>query len=454
MKRWILVIVMVWSARVGLGAERPNIILLLTDDQRYDTLGANGNEIVHTPHIDRLAAEGVSFDRAFVTTAICAVNRACIFTGQYASRHGIHNFSRSLSEEQLARTYPALLKAAGYRIGFVGKYGVGKKPEGHFDYDRGFNGQNHYFHEVDGEQRHLTELMGEWALEFLDMQDGDQPFCLSVSFKAPHVQDNDPRQFLYDPKFEALYADVTIPDVPLMESSFFEALPAFLRTSENRARWRKRFADAGMYQRSVKGYYRLISGADVVVGRIVARLRERGLSENTVIIFTSDHGFYLGERGFAGKWYAHEVSIQVPLIVYDPRNGPNADARHGTRRDEMALSIDLAPTILGLAGIEAPAEMDGRSLLPVVRGESPGWRSEFFYEHLFEHARIPRSEAVRTERWKYIRFIDSQPMYEELYDLEADPHERINRARDSAYGETLERMRDKWRAWRERRGGE
>ncbi len=450
--RWLLLIAMCLGSTPAARAadNRPNIIFLLTDDQRYDTLGASGNPIIRTPNLDTLAAGGVFFDRAYVTTSICAVNRACIFTGQYASAHGIHDFQTSLSPRQLARSYPAMLKAAGYRVGFVGKFGVGTKPVGLFDYDRGFDGQGRYFQEVDGRERHLTELMGDWAIEFLRTHEGDRPLCLSVSFKAPHVQDDDPRQFLYDPALEDMYAEDVIPPVPLSERSFFEALPEFLRTSENRRRWHKRFADDAMYQRSVKGYYRLISGVDLAVGRILRTLRELGMEKNTVILFTSDNGFYLGERGFAGKWFAHEVSIRVPLIVYDPRPDAALPGNAGTRREELVLSIDLAPTMLALAGIEPPAEMDGLSFLPLIRGNAPHWRTEFFYEHLFQHPHIPRSEAVRTQRWKYIRYIDIEPPYEELYDLPTDPHEEHNLAGLDTQEATLRMMREKWRAWRER----
>jgi len=170
-----------------------------------------------------------------------------------------------------------------------------------------------------------------------------------------------------------------------------------------------------MYQHSVKSYYRLVSGVDRVVGRIVARLKQKGLTDNTIILYTGDHGFYLGERGFAGKWYPHEVSIRVPLVVYDPRLPA---AERGTRRDQTVLTIDLAPT--------------------------------FFYEHLFKHRTIPCSEAVRDSRYKYIRYVESDPLCEELYDLEKDPDEAHNLANDPAHAATLERMREKWTAWHER----
>lgn len=428
-------------------SKRPNIIFLLTDDQRWDTLGCMGNRIVQTPNIDRLASQGVVFERCFVTTSICMTSRASILTGQYAARHGIWDFQTSLAPAQLAQTYPAQLKKAGYHIGFIGKWGVGKPPSDLFDYDKSFPGQGKYFQRIGGKTVHLNDLMSDQALEFLGQTPKDRPFCLAVSFKAPHVQDGDPRQFLYEPRLESLYQDVTIPPAPLSDPAFFDALPEFLKTSEGRVRWQLRFATPEMYQRSVKGYYRLISGVDDIVGRIVEKLQKTGVADNTIIVFTGDNGFYLGEHGLAGKWFAHEESIRVPLVVYDPRLPAS---QRGKRSEAMVLNIDLAPTLLAMAGLNAPASMQGQSLLPLVRGEKPEWRTEFFYEHLFRHPKIPCSEGVRDQRYKYVRYVDAKPPYEELYDLRTDPNEALNLAGAPDHAATLQRMRQKWEQWHER----
>ncbi|HSH15849.1 MAG TPA: sulfatase/phosphatase domain-containing protein, partial [Verrucomicrobiae bacterium] len=207
-----------------------------------------------------------------------------------------------------------------------------------------------------------------------------------------------------------------------------------------RARWAIRFWGPERYQQSVKSYYRLISGVDVVVGRIREKLQELGADQNTVIVFTSDHGFYLGEYGLAGKWFPHELSIRVPLIVFDPRLPVE---RRGTRRDEMVLNIDVARTLLDTAGVEAPATMQGNSLLPLVRGEAPAWRKEFFYEHLFHHPGLAKSEAVRTERWKYMRYVETNPLHEELYDLARDPYETHNLAGEPGYRAILDDLRQR-----------
>ncbi len=442
----LFISLLVVRSAVAADVTRPNIIFVLTDDQRWDTLGCMGNQIIQTPNVDRLADEGVVFDNCFVTTSICMTNRACIFTGQYAARHGVIDFRTQFTSEQLAQTYPALLKQSGYYVGFVGKWGVGKPPQGLFDYDKAWPGQNKYFNTIDGKTVHLTGLMGGQALEFLDTAPRDRPFCLSISFKAPHCQDGHPDQFLYDPELESLYQDATIPPAKLSDPAFFEALPEFLKTSENRRRWQLRFANPELYQRMMKAHYRLISGADREVGRMVAKLRQQGLDKNTIIIYTGDNGFYLGERGLAGKWYPHEVSMRVPLVVFDPRL---PTAQRGTRREQPVLSIDLAPTMLAMADVAAPERMQGVSLLPLLEGKTPSWRDEFFYEHLFKHSRIPRSEAVRTSQYKYIRYLDSQPLYEELYDLETDPDEAHNLAEKPEHAKTLDAMRAKWAAWRE-----
>ena len=442
------------SALALSAADRPNIIFLLTDDQRYDTLGCNGNPIIHTPNIDKLANDGVNFDRAYVTTSICAPNRSCILTGQYAARHGMWFFDKELSPEQLRETYPALLKQAGYRTGFIGKYGVGKPPGPEIlDFNKAFPGQGRFKMKVNGKDFHLTTVMGNQAIEFLNGCKQDQPFQLSISFKAPHVQDSasvKSEQFPYDPAphIADLYKDITIPSPLTANSDFFSRLPDFIKNSENRSRWAVRHWGPERNQESLKGYYRLVSGVDVAVGRIVEELKRLGFADNTVIIFSSDHGQYLGEYGLAGKWYPHEPSIHIPLIVYDPRLPEEVTT---TNRMDFALSIDLAPTMLDLAGVPIPERMQGRSLVDLVRGQTPkDWRQSFYYEHHFVPGwagmYIPRNEGIRTHRWKYIQYIDSQPLVEELYDLDIDPHETVNLAADSSHAKRISEFRSQLKA--------
>ena len=429
----------------------PNIIFLLTDDQRWDAAGFMGNDIVQTPHLDSLAARGVVFENAYVTTAICAISRASILSGQYASRHGILDFETSLSDSALAQTYPAQLRQAGYYTGFVGKYGIGTMDsataEQPFDQWYGFNGQGTYEHtDENGDYRHLTRIMGDQSVAFLDSVPEGQPFCLSVSFKAPHVQDTDPRQFVYDTvAYSNLYADVTIPTPETADPTYFEQLLPFLQTSEARHRWQQRFATPEMYQESVKGYYRLITGVDDAVARISTELQRLGRADNTIIVLIGDNGFYLGEHGLAGKWFGHEESIRVPLLYYDPRL---PDDQRGQRLTHIALNVDIAPTLLEAAEVDVPPEMQGRSLLPLIHDDSVSdWRSDFYYEHAFDVQSlwdagkadpeslwpIPRSEGVVSLNDKYLRYYDEATPNEEAYDLRNDPHETTNLAEAAEY---------------------
>jgi len=425
----------------GAAAKKPpNIVFLLTDDQRADTMGCAGNPIIQTPNIDAMAKGGVRFTNAFVTTSICASSRASIFSGQWTSRHGVTDFRTHFSPEALAQTYPMQLRTAGYRTGFIGKYGVGAQktlPVTEYDYWKGFPGQGRYENkDKDGNYKHLTKIMGEQAIEFLQGCSKDRPFCLSVSFKAPHCQDGDPRQFLYDRAYKDLYKDAVIPVPEKADPHYFEALPEFLRTSEARRRWDIRFSTPEKFQESVKSYYRLIFGVDVVIGKIREQLKQLDFDDNTVLVLIGDNGFYLGEYGLAGKWFPHEESIRVPLVVFDPRAG---NKLRGRTLDQVALNVDIAPTILELAGVKPPEQMQGRSLLPLLKGKKPKWRTEFFYEHPFEHKTIAKTEALRTPDYKYARYVDYD--YEELYDLKLDPDETINLAKDEKYKKILESLR-------------
>lgn len=434
--------------------KRPNIIFLLTDDQRWDALGCMGNPIIQTPHLDRMAGEGVLFENAYVTTSICAPSRATILSGQYVRKHGIDNFAKTFSDDAWRETYPALLREAGYVTGFVGKYGVGTDmPEDRFDYWRGYAGQGHYEQEDEnGNYIHLTQVHEEAALAFLRMHgDGTKPFCLSVSFKAPHCQDGDPRQFIYDPRYEDLYRDAVIPEPVTGEPHYFERFPEFFQdNNEARNRWEIRFSTPELYQEMVKGYYRLITGVDRVVGSLRDALDALGLADNTIIVFMSDNGFFLGDHGLAGKWYGYDPSIRVPLIIYDPRL---PDALRGRRCSEIALNLDIAPTLLGMAGITPPSSMQGKDMAGLLRGESPEWREDFFYEHTFSHPGIPKSEGVAGGRYKYLFYFEQSPPYEELFDLEKDPLETNNLARTEAYKGVLEQMRARYQLLKRQSAG-
>ena len=434
----------------GKAESAPNIIFFLTDDQRWDTLGCMGNSTIQTPNLDRLARHGTLFKNHFITYAYCAPSRATFLTGRYYDHHQIAR-KREWPPGVFEQTYPVLLRQAGYYTGFIGKWHMGEVRDEAFDYCWGFAGQARYYNMIAGKTEHLTTTIGGKAIDFIKQAPQNQPFCLSVSFKAPHVDGNDPRQFLYDPAYESLYRDVTIAAPESAAPEHFQGLPDFIKNSEARKRWELRFSSPQKFQESVKGYYRLITGVDTVIGEILATLREKRIQQQTVVIFSGDNGFFLGEHGLAGKWLMYEESIRTPLIIMDPR-APGRS--RGNIRDEMVLNIDLAPTVLALAGVQPPAVMQGRSLLPLVSGQMRNdWREAWFYQHYAyggnppenDSVYIPSSEGVRLAKWKYIRYIDQQPNYEQLFDLEKDPHEMINLAYDQRYEKIKDALREKWR---------
>ncbi|MGB5821112.1 MAG: sulfatase [Saonia sp.] len=421
--------------------EKPNIIFLLTDDQRWDALGAMGNTIVKTPHLDQMAKNGLLFNNAYVTTSICCVSRASILSGQYESRHGINDFGTSFKPDVLEGTYPLLLKKEGYRIGFIGKYGVGdpeNQPRKEFDFWAGTDKHQPDYENIDqeGNYIHYTDLVGNHMETFLKNTD-ERPFCLSVSFKAPHTQDGDERQFIPNPRYASDYKETIVPRPETSEPEYWESFPDFFRTEKNiaRERWKLRFDTPEKYQESVKNYYRLLTGVDDVVGKMMAVLKEKNLDKNTVVILLGDNGMFLGEHGLAGKWYGYEESIRVPLIIYDPRD----KGIHGKNIDQIALNIDIAPTILGLAGINKSESMQGIDLITAL-GNNTITRKSFFYEHTFLGSpQIPQVEGVVSPSLKYMIYTEHD--YEELYDLTKDPYEKNNLANNPDYKELLAEQR-------------
>jgi arylsulfatase A-like enzyme len=426
-------------ARPARAADRPpNLLFVLTDDQRWNTLGCL-DPTVRTPRLDALARDGVLFTRACVTTAICCSSRPSILTGQYTCRHGIHDFAKTFTPDALANTYPSVLRRNGYHVGYVGKYGVGGKvPAGAFDFDRATPQLTpQWVKGPDGQPVHVIDQDTRHALDFLGARPADKPFCLTVSYRAPHAQDNHPDQYLPLPDDTELYRDVIVPLPRTATEASFRALPPFLATDRNegRARWRKRFDTPERYQTYVKNYYRLVTAIDRSVGRIVDELARLGLDRNTVVVFTGDNGYFLGEHGLADKWFPYEESIRVPLIVHDPRLPA---ARRGQQLDALALNIDLAPTLLSLAGCPVPPGVQGHDQSPLWRDGAVG-RREFYYEHDDQHPGIEPSQALVTRTHKYILW--PKQGYEELYDLAADPLEERNVVADPAQQELLAELR-------------
>ncbi len=406
-----------------------NILFLLADDLRWNSLGCMGNRIVLTPNIDNLARNGVRFTNACVTTSISMVSRATILTGQYMSRHGIREFGVPIPEEAFSKTYPAILRQAGYWSGFVGKYGVGAIREKDFDFSREYE-RVHWFPLANGDSIHVTRRNLRDALEFLHERPADKPFILSVSFFATHAQDNHPDQYRYQPESEKYYRDDTIPVPETASDNFFSALPWFLATDENegRIRWHWRFDTPDKYQKYMKAYFRMLTELDNAVGDIVAELKKQGVYDNTLIIFMGDNGYFHGEHGLADKWYPYEESVRVPMIIHDPRIRLT---RRPVVNERFVLNIDIAPTILAAAGLPVPEGMQGRNISGLYLERKPvEWRKDFYYEHPFvtNERRIPSSEAVITHEDKYIFWPNYN--YEEYFNLQKDPYEKRNAVND------------------------
>jgi arylsulfatase A-like enzyme len=295
--------------------------------------------------------------------------------------------------------------------------------------------------EPDGTKIHVTQKNENDALEFLKTRPADKPFCLTLAFFATHAEDSNPLQYLPQPQSMALYQDVTVPTPKTATDEAFRKLPSFIANEKNesRVRWHWRFDTPEKFQTMMKNYYRLANEVDATCGRVLAELAREGQLEHTLVIFTGDNGYFHGEHGIADKWYPHEESLRVPLIVRDPRMNVK---KHGLTNDEFVLNVDLAPAILSAAGIQPPATMQGRDFTPLyLAANKPDWRNEFFYEHplLSNKNHIPSSEALVRKDMKYMLWPDFSR--EQLFDLKADPFEENDIVSDPAQNKTLEAMR-------------
>ncbi len=424
---------------------RPNIIFILTDDHRSDVMGYAGNTIIQTPEMDKLAREGVFFKNAFSSTPICAASRASILSGLQERTHKYTFQTGPILEEYMQISYPKVLKQSGYYTGFYGKFGVKYDHQDqlfdvHEDYDREtkYKDRRGYFYKTLGKDTvHLTRYTGEKAIQFIKNAPPDKPFCLSLSFSAPHAHDPAPDQYFWDQGTDKLYQNTEIPKADLSEDMYFNRLPETVKKGFNRTRWLWRFDTPEKYQKSMKGYYRMISGVDLEIAKIRQELKDKGLEKNTVIILSGDNGYFLGERQLADKWLLYDLSIRIPLIVYDPRFKKHQDI------DAMALNLDIPATIADLAGVSQPISWHGKSLVPVISGKSNNLqRDTILIEHLWEFDSIPPSEGIRTNHWKYFRYVNDKST-EELYNLKDDSKEINNLSKNVDYQNILKSLRNK-----------
>jgi arylsulfatase A-like enzyme len=437
----------------GLGSKprkRPNVLFVLVDDQRNDTLGCAGHPFIKTPNIDGLAGNGVRFENMFVTTSICMANRACIFTGMTERSHGYtggRNNSPVIAKD-IDTSFPVLLRRAGYRTGFFGKQHV-KFVQGDSELDRMFDSheviwRNPYFKDQpDGSKRHCAELIGDKSIDFLDTQTDEQPFFLYMSFNISHAEDKDRRpgigHFPWPRKEDGLYEDIEPPEPDLSDPKYFDSLPDFLKESLNRKRYYWRWDTPEKYKTNMRAYWRMLTGMDRIVGRVLKKLEEEGMADDTIVIYSGDNGYYMGNRGFAGKWSHFEESLRVPLIIYDPRLPKN---KRNRVVDPMAISLDITATILDVCGVEVPSKYQGRSLVSILNGKTPGhWRRDYYCEHHMNIGSIPKWYGVRGQRYTYANYYEENT--ELLYDLKNDPTQLTDLAGDPKYKDILEKMRNR-----------
>lgn len=468
------------------GNRRPNIIFILSDDHAYQAISAYGSRLVITPNIDRIAREGALFTRAMVTNSICGPSRASLLTGKYSHKNGYTLNEQRFDTRQ--RVFPELMRDSGYQTAWIGKWHLGALPRG-FDYFRILNGQGEYYnpdligpHDTTRMEGYVTDIIAHLTEEWLSGRDTSRPFCLIVGEKATHrewlpdIPDlgaYDDRDFPLPPAFHDSYRgrpaaadqDMTIEKTmrlkedlkvhadydhspiydrftPSQKKAFYDyyenqvsrEFDARKDTGQALVRWK--------YQRFLKDYLSVARGLDRNIGALLRYLDEKGLTRNTVVVYASDQGFFLGEHGWFDKRWIYEESLRTPFLMRWP--GVIAP---GTVVSPITLNIDWAPTLLDVAGIRKPGDMQGESFLPLVEGmDSTGWRKAMYY-HYYEfpqpHHVYPHF-GIRTERWVLVRFYGAKD-YWELYDLAKDPEEMKNLYGQSRYGPVVEGLKAKLR---------
>ncbi len=433
------------AAPAAAEARRPNFVFILVDDLRWDAMSCMNHPFVKTPNIDRIATGGVRFANAFVTTSLCAPSRAAFLTGACAHTNENQEFDHAMP------TFASQLQAAGYETAFVGKWHMKNvaTPRPGFDYWLSFKGQGRYIDPQLNENGrdfqatgYMTDLLTQYAVDFLK-RPRQKPFCLCLWHKAVHGP------FTPADRHKNLYADARMPEPPSFRDTF-EGKPAWQRARHvGGARKRGPQAATQPVPDSIPpepwdprtpariDYFRTLAAVDESVGRVLAALKDAGQLDNTVILFAGDNGFFHGEHRRGDKRTAHEESIRIPLLVCGP-----GIARPGTVSEQMVVNIDVAPTILDMAGVRPPATMQGRSLKPILAGQSPPWRTSFFYAYYKEAwlPAIPTMYAVRTADWKYVAYPEIKDI-DELYDLKRDPHEMRNLVADPTAQPKLAQMK-------------
>lgn len=487
MKSIILLPLVGLASAVAAAADKPtkpNILYIMTDDHSQQTISCYDGRFNQTPALDRLAREGVRFENSFVANSISGPSRACMLTGKHSHANGFRDNTMTFDGDQ--QTFPKLLQKAGYKTAVIGKWHLESDPQG-FDHWEIFPGQGAYYnpdmYDSTGKKRYAgyaTDLTTDQGIEWIESaRQGEQPFALLLHYKAVH------RNWSSDSAHLAMYEDVVFPlpanffddyagrlaaaaqemsidrdmdlanDLKMLHDSIGTRLKnAYVHgelarmTPDERRVWDahydpiiKEFAELYLsgklsgeklaewkYQRYMRDYLKCVASVDDNIGRLMEYLDKCGLLDNTIVIYTSDQGFYMGEHGWFDKRFMYEESMRTPLLVRMPSSVKNAP--RGVVASQMVQNIDYAPTLLELAGVEIPADIQGQSFLPVLRGEQPkNWRKDGLYYHFYEYPgehKVRRHEGVRTERYKLIHFYGHDIDAWELYDLADDPNEMKN----------------------------
>lgn len=475
---------------------QPNVVVVLADDMRAGYTGHEGHPLIQTPYLDAFAARATVFSNAFATSAVCTPSRTSLLSGLYERRHGVNFNSRScMTLEAFRQTYPMLLQDAGYFVGYVGKNHtpVGRNENGETGYKSGvmenqfdywFAGHGHLTFYPKDVKKHTIfknasadtqiEIIGEGVdyfmkpdgafqagQDFLQSRPKDQPFALLVNFNLPHgagtgsmqLRESDPE--LYKTAYRHLKDRFDLPSTYISEANLTEAkIPQSVYKGEFISQYDYVKETNTLRERLIRTA-QTITGIDRLFGKLLEQLEEQGVAENTIIVFTSDHGLLLGEFGLGGKVFLYEPSIRVPLIVFDPRI---KKSERVAKSEELVALVDIAPTLLELTGTPIPPDMQGLSLKPLLWGHPFQWRQELFLENMMTIQNYPRMEGVRTKKWKYIRYFDREknapynqminasingelPIYEELYNLQHDPEERQNVISDPVNSSILTGLR-------------
>ncbi|HUW20752.1 MAG TPA: sulfatase [Sedimentisphaerales bacterium] len=448
----------------GRAGERPNILFIMSDDHAAQAMSCYGSKINKTPNLDRIANEGMRFDNCFCTNSICTPSRATILTGKYSHKNGCLTLSNTFDGSQQA--FPKLLQAAGYHTAVIGKWHLTTEPTG-FDYYNVLPGQGDYFNprlKEKGEpwengnkggrvyEGYVTDVITDVALDFLKNRPKDKPFCLLYHHKAPHDM------WEYAPRYADLHRDVDVPEPENLFDDYAGRGDAIKRATQKIGMEETVFLHKTQgaqfdnvrdqianlppdqqkrraYQYFIKAYLRCVASIDENTGRVLNYLDKSGLCDNTIVIYTSDQGVFLGEHGLFDKRFMYEESLRMPLIVRYPR-----EIRAGSVSDDIVLNVDFAETFLDYAGAPVPSDMQGRSLRPLLRGRTPkDWRTSMYYRYWMHgaHFNVAAHFGVRTKRYKLIYYYglplnakgakrQPTPPEWELFDLQKDPKEMNN----------------------------